>query len=179
MKPLKLPNKTWCTRWRWGPGPEKTEFSFSPVEETNVRRYVFTYFLTSSSLVRLKSLRILVALLGPLILGFSVSVSPGRWLSPGSHQVITVIQNFSQSTSNQAMTCWIGGQSQRTNSTTKLANRKPETPQRVAGNRAMEHTLLHNDKIKHREVRADNAASHRLTATLTIAPSITPEARGT
>ncbi len=103
-KPLKLPNKTWCTRWRWGPGPEKTEFSFSPVEETNVRRYVFTYFLTSSSLVRLKSLRILVALLGPLILGFSVSVSPGRWLSPGSHQVITVIQNFSQSTSNQAMT---------------------------------------------------------------------------
>jgi hypothetical protein len=99
MKPSRLPNKTWCTRWRRGPGAEKTEFSFSPVEETNVRRYVFTYFLTSSSLVRLKSLRILVALLGPLILGFSVSVSPGRWLSPGSHQVITVIQNFSQSTS--------------------------------------------------------------------------------
>jgi len=55
---------------------------FLPVAETNVRRYVFTYFLTSSSLVRLKSLRILVALLGPLILGFSVSVRPGRSLSP-------------------------------------------------------------------------------------------------
>jgi hypothetical protein len=42
----------------------------------------------------------------------------------------------------------------------------------------MEQTLLHNDKIKNREIRADNAASHRLAATLSIAPPITPEARG-
>jgi len=48
----------------------------------------------------------------------------------------------------------------------------------VAEDRAMEQTLLHNDKIKNREIRADNAASHRLAATLSIAPPITPEARG-
>jgi hypothetical protein len=47
-----------------------------------VRRYVLTYFLTSSSLDKLKSLRILEALLGPLILGFSTSVKPGKSLSP-------------------------------------------------------------------------------------------------
>lgn len=45
-------------------------------------RYVLTYFLTSSSLVRLNSFRIFEALFGPLILGFSISVSPGRSLSP-------------------------------------------------------------------------------------------------
>jgi hypothetical protein len=42
----------------------------------------------------------------------------------------------------------------------------------------MEQTLLHNDKIKNREIRADNAASHRLAAMLSIAPPITLEARG-
>ena len=47
-----------------------------------VRRYVLTYFLTSSSLDRLNSLRILDALLGPLILGFSMSVKPGKSFSP-------------------------------------------------------------------------------------------------
>ena len=53
-----------------------------PVEEVNVRRYVLTYFRTSSSLDKLKSFLILLALLGPLILGFSVSVKPGRSCSP-------------------------------------------------------------------------------------------------
>jgi hypothetical protein len=48
----------------------------------------------------------------------------------------------------------------------------------VADDKAMEQTLLHNDKIKNREIRADNAASHRLAATLSIAPPITLEARG-
>lgn len=48
----------------------------------NVLRYVLTYFLTSSSLERLKSFRILDALFGPLILGFSVSVKPGKSFSP-------------------------------------------------------------------------------------------------
>ncbi len=48
---------------------------------------MFTYFLTSSSLERLKSLRILVARLGPLILGISLSVRPGRGLSPGTKHI--------------------------------------------------------------------------------------------
>ena len=43
---------------------------------------MLTYFRTSSSLERLKSFRILDALFGPLILGFSVSVNPGRSFSP-------------------------------------------------------------------------------------------------
>lgn len=47
-----------------------------------VLRYVLTYFRTSSSLERLNNLRIFEALLGPLILGFSTSVNPGRSLSP-------------------------------------------------------------------------------------------------
>jgi len=53
-----------------------------PAFVVKVRRYVLTYFLTSSSLDRLNSLRILDALFGPLILGFSTSVSPGKSLSP-------------------------------------------------------------------------------------------------
>jgi hypothetical protein len=53
-----------------------------PVLVVNVRRYVLTYLRTSSSLLRLKSLRILEALFGPLILGFSMSVKPGRSFSP-------------------------------------------------------------------------------------------------
>ena len=44
--------------------------------------YVLTYLVTSSSLLRLKSLRILVARLGPLCRGFSSSVSPGSSASP-------------------------------------------------------------------------------------------------
>lgn len=53
-----------------------------PFFVVNVRRYVLMYFLTSSSLDRLNSLRILDALFGPLILGFSISVRPGKSFSP-------------------------------------------------------------------------------------------------
>jgi len=53
-----------------------------PAFVVKVRRYVFTYFLTSSSLDRLNSFRIFDALFGPLILGFSTSVRPGKSLSP-------------------------------------------------------------------------------------------------
>lgn len=53
-----------------------------PAFVVKVRRYVFTYFLTSSSFDRLNSFRILDALFGPLILGFSTSVRPGKSLSP-------------------------------------------------------------------------------------------------
>ena len=56
--------------------------TFLPDFVVKVRRYVLTYFLTSSSLERLNSLRILDALFGPLILGFSISVNPGKSLSP-------------------------------------------------------------------------------------------------
>ncbi|CAA6658858.1 unnamed protein product [Spirodela intermedia] len=48
----------------------------------SVRRYVLTYLRTSSSLERLKSFLIFEALFGPLILGFSMSVNPGRSFSP-------------------------------------------------------------------------------------------------
>ena len=54
----------------------------SPALFVKVLRYVLTYFLTSSSLVRLNNFLIFDALFGPLILGFSMSVNPGRSLSP-------------------------------------------------------------------------------------------------
>merc|ERR1719319_934734 len=46
------------------------------------RGLLITYWHTSSSLVRLKSLRILLALLGPSLLGMVLSVRPGISASP-------------------------------------------------------------------------------------------------
>lgn len=51
------------------------------------RGLLTTYCLTSSSLARLKSLRILLALLGPRRRGTVLSVSPGMSFSPGNQQV--------------------------------------------------------------------------------------------
>lgn len=52
-----------------------------------VRGLLTTYCLTSSSLARLKSLRILLALLGPRRRGTVLSVSPGMSFSPENQQV--------------------------------------------------------------------------------------------
>ena len=51
-----------------------------------VRGLLTTYCLTSSSLARLKSLRILLALLGPRRRGTVLSVSPGMSFSPEGNQ---------------------------------------------------------------------------------------------
>lgn len=55
--------------------------------------YVLTYLRTSSSLLRLKSLRILDARLGPRMRGLSVSVSPGISPAPADGMQITLCQS--------------------------------------------------------------------------------------